>query len=446
MRVATRLAAGELRDHKRIYAIITVVLALTMTSYLVLTAYEQYMVQITRDGLASTITGDGMVLEPQVSLREAYGGAPRFPNSKELEQRLGSTGAYRAVARLTVQGVLQGPDTPPEGAIFRGIDPARDEDVFDLKAKVVEGSYFPPGERYTQGTVGRLVSLPPPVAVGNVSTTEVTTRYADAYPVIVGKAFFDSRGLEVGALLRATVQTGRGGADYTFVNLRVIGAYEIGLPVMEQIVHFAHIDSLREITGWGAEAATEVAVKSARTAKLEEPERVAADLALLAPARTAYTWHDVLVYVSGTLMDTINILLYGTMTVTLILAAAAIKYVMDSIILRKTREIGSLKAFGARDRVVLQIFLLQALVIGLAAGALGVASGYAVVAWARLTGLRTEFLAGSAIKVDFVITPEAVVLTVLLPVALSLAASVVPAERAAKLAPVEALRRGELAL
>lgn len=446
MRVAARLAAGELRDHKRIYAIIAVVLALTMTSYLLLTAYEQYMLQVTRDGIGTTITGDGMVLAPRTSLREAYGGAPRMGDADEMVQRLESTGKYHAVPRLTVQGVLQAQGQPPEGAIFRGIDPQRDEEVFALREKIVQGRYFRPSDPQTQGTLGRVVTLPPGVTVGNVSTTAITSQYADPYPIIVGKAFLDSRGLRVGEVLQATVQTGRGGADYTFANFRIIGAYEIGIPVMEQLVHFLPIASLQEATGWGAGAATEVAVKDARTQRLAEPEEVAADLAVLAPASQRYTWHDVLVYISGTLMDTVNLLLYGTMAVTLVLAAAAIKYVMDSIVLRKTREIGSLKAFGARDRTVLEIFLLQALVLGLAAGLLGVAAGYAVVAWARATGLQTEFLAGSAIKVDFVITPEAMLLTTLVPVALSLAASAIPARRAARLAPVEALRRGELAL
>lgn len=66
MSPAARLAAGELRDHARIYAVIAVVVALTMASYL-LAAYEQYMVQITRDGMA---------FAPGTTMREAYGGAP----------------------------------------------------------------------------------------------------------------------------------------------------------------------------------------------------------------------------------------------------------------------------------------------------------------------------------------------------------------------------------
>lgn len=96
--------------------------------------------------------------------------------------------------------------------------------------------------------------------------------------------------------------------------------------------------------------------------------------------------------------------------------------------------------------MVLGAFLAQAFAIGLAAGFLGAHAGTAVVLGARSTGLETEFLAGSAIRVDFVLTLAALALTVLIPVARSLLASTPPAKRAARLAPVEALRKGELAL
>jgi len=443
--LAARLAGGEMKDHVRVYAVVGVVLGLTMASFLLLTSYEQYMLQISRDGIAGTISGDGLVLDHDVTLREAYGGAPRMNHAPELVRHLESTGRYAATPRLTLQGVVFPPSGAPEGAILRGIDPRTDERVFQLKDKVVVGRYFQPDDPATQDLLGRTVAGIPPVSAGPASSDNVTRDYVKAYPAIVGRAFLESRGLKVGDVVRAAVQTGGGTADYHTIGLRIIGAYDIGLPVMEQVLHFVHIDSAREITGWGADAATEVAVDDLRNARLAEPEQVAADLKVLAPASASYTWHDVLVYVSGTLMDTVNLLLYGTMTVTLFLAAAAIHHVMDGIVLRKTREIGSLKAFGARDRTILQVFLFQALAIGAMAGALGVALGYAVVSWARAAGLQTEFLAGSAIKVDFVVTPQALLLVLALPIALCLVASAPPALHAARLPPVEALRRGELA-
>lgn len=445
MKVAGRLALGELKDHLRIYVVIAVVIALTMGSFLLLTAYEQYMVQITQDSVSETISGDGMILADDVTRRQAYGGAPIFDNASGVIDDVESTGEYRAVPRLTVQGAIPR-GNGLEGAIVRGIDPDVDHRVFPLQEKIVEGQFFQPGMQYTQGPAGQAANSVPNAGAGNRSTDDISRQFSDPYPIIVGETFYQSQGLSLGDTIQVLVQTGSNAGDYSSAKGRIVGVYDVGLPLMTQLMHFMHIDSVREMTQSGPDAATEVAVDATGTDKLPEAEAVSADLKRAEPGRTVYSWHDMVVYVSGTMMDTVNILLFGTMVVTLVLAGAAIHHVMDGIVLRKIREIGSLKAFGARDRTVLGIFLLQALVLGAAAGLGGIAVGYGVVRWARSQGLQTEFLAQSAIKVDFVLTPWSMAMTVLIPVAVALLASLPPALRAARLPPVEALRKGELAL
>lgn len=445
MKVAARLAGGEMRDHLRIYVVIILVVALTMGAFLLLTAYEQYMVQVTQDSVSGTISGDGMVLAPGVTRRQAYGGAPSFTGAADLVDRIEQSGSYRATPRFTVQGAIP-IGNGLEGAIVRGIDPDTDERVFSVRDKITRGTYFTDDMQFTQGYLGQAANAPPSAGAGSRSSDEVTREFSDPYPIIVGETFFESQGLELGQTIQVLVQTGSDAGDYNSAKGRIVGVYDVGLPLMSQLMHFMHIDSVREMSGAGADSATEIAVDRVGTDTLAEPGVVEADLTSLAGGRTTYSWHDIVTYVSGTMMDTINILLYGTMTVTLVLAGAAIHHVMDGIVLRKIREIGSLKAFGARDRTVLGLFLIQALVLGLAAGLLGIGIGYGVTSWARAQGLQTEFLAGSAIDVDFVLTPMSMAITVLIPVAVSLLASFPPAWRAARLPPVEALRKGELAL
>lgn len=446
MRVSGRLAGGELKDHARIYVVIVVVLALTMGSFLVLTSYEQYMVQITQDGIGSTISGDGMILAEGTTVREAYGGAETFDGASDKIARIENQSGYRAVPRLTLQGAAQHESRGLEGAVIRGLDPDLDEQVFELRSKLVDGTYFTDEMQYTQGTTGQAANTPPSVGAGNESSDDYTSRFSDPYPVIVGETFAENRNLTTGDIFQILVQTGPEAGDYASNKVRIVGVYRVGLPLMEQLMHFMHIDSIRELAGVGPDSATEIAVADPAAQGLAEPDTVDADLQRMAPTQTTYTWHDVVVYVSGTMMDTINILLYGTMAVTLLLAGAAIHHVMDGIVLRKIREIGSLKAFGARQNTILGVFLVQALVIGGLAGLAGVGVGYGVVSWARWQGLQTEFLAGSAIKIDFVLTTHALVSTVLVPTIVSVVASLPPALRAARLPPVEALRKGELAL
>ena len=146
------------------------------------------------------------------------------------------------------------------------------------------------------------------------------------------------------------------------------------------------------------------------------------------------------------MQDVVTIMLWGSIAVTLFLCAAAIKYVMDSIILRKTREIGSLKAFGARDRVIFKIFLYQGLIIGFIAGVLGIIVSLIVINFVNWYGLSVEFIAGTQLKIGFIINWLTLLIAILLPVLLSVLAAAIPAKKASMLSPVEALRKGELAL
>ena len=102
----------------------------------------------------------------------------------------------------------------------------------------------------------------------------------------------------------------------------------------------------------------------------------------------------------------------------------------------RTRELGLLRAAGTSGRQVLGIVLRQALALGVVGSALGVALGIA------LAGVMVGFLAATraALVVGLPLPALGLVLAFLLGVGLTLAASVAPALRAARLTPLEALR------
>ena len=175
-------------------------------------------------------------------------------------------------------------------------------------------------------------------------------------------------------------------------------------------------------------------------------EQIKEEVSSIVPFLKVYSWHDFLVYVAGSMQDVVTIMLWGSIIVTLFLCGAAIKYVMDSIIMRKTREIGSLKAFGARDRVIFKIFLYQGVIIGFIAGFLGIILSLVVMYLVNLYGISVEFIAGTQLKVGFIINWLTILIALVLPVTLSMLAAAIPAKKASMLSPVEALRKGELAL
>jgi putative ABC transport system permease protein len=95
----------------------------------------------------------------------------------------------------------------------------------------------------------------------------------------------------------------------------------------------------------------------------------------------------------------------------------------------RTREIGLRKALGAPPTAIRRQFLVEAVVLGLAGGVLGAVLG---IAGAKiLPGL---------LDTTIVVSPTAVVGSIAIAVAIGIVFGVYPATRAARMAPIDALR------
>jgi putative ABC transport system permease protein len=109
-------------------------------------------------------------------------------------------------------------------------------------------------------------------------------------------------------------------------------------------------------------------------------------------------------------------------------------------ILERRREIGILKALGAADRDVKQLFFVEAGVMGLFGGMLGVAFGWFIgraLTWGTNIYLHRQNLPSAHV---FSVPWWLVLGAIVFAVGVSLAAGLYPATRAARLNPVEALR------
>ncbi len=127
----------------------------------------------------------------------------------------------------------------------------------------------------------------------------------------------------------------------------------------------------------------------------------------------------------------------------LIVLVAAVNIVSSLVmlVLEKRRDIGVLRTMGVTPRGIMRIFLLQGMIVGLMGTALGLATGFGVsylLGRYKLLRLPGEiyFIDTLPVKIewsDFVFVALAAALTCFL-------ASLYPAWRAAKLAPVDAIR------
>ena len=136
----------------------------------------------------------------------------------------------------------------------------------------------------------------------------------------------------------------------------------------------------------------------------------------------------------------LDILLGIFSSVALAVATLGIVNTLVMAVLERRREIGILKALGAADRDVKQLFFVEASVMGLFGGIFGTAIGWLIgrtITFGTNVYLRRQNLS----SVDISSVPMWLVLFGIgFAIAVSLAAGLYPASRAARLDPVQALR------
>lgn len=115
--------------------------------------------------------------------------------------------------------------------------------------------------------------------------------------------------------------------------------------------------------------------------------------------------------------------------ISLLVGGIGVMNIMLVSVSERVREIGLRKALGARPRLIRRQFMLEASVLGLAGGVCGVLAGYVM-------GLVLPQVTGTSV----VISPQVSALAIAIAIGIGLVFGVYPASRAARLAPIDALR------
>ncbi|MGH7757901.1 MAG: ABC transporter permease [Candidatus Dormibacteria bacterium] len=148
-----------------------------------------------------------------------------------------------------------------------------------------------------------------------------------------------------------------------------------------------------------------------------------------ADADFTITTQTALLQTATSVDQTLTVLLAGVAGISLLVGGIGVMNIMLVSVAERVREIGLRKALGATPRLIRRQFLLEASMLGLSGGAMGVALGaIAALVLPRFVSNPVE------------ISPLAVVGALMVAVGIGLIFGVYPATRAARLAPIDALR------
>ncbi|HEY8674963.1 MAG TPA: ABC transporter permease [Candidatus Dormibacteraeota bacterium] len=148
-----------------------------------------------------------------------------------------------------------------------------------------------------------------------------------------------------------------------------------------------------------------------------------------AAADFSITSASTLASTAASVTTTLTVLLASVAAISLLVGGIGVMNIMLVSVTERTQEIGLRKALGATPRDLLRQFLIEAATLSFVGGVLGVGAGL-------LAGFLVPRLAGIAVT----ITATPVIISVCVAAAVGLIFGVYPAARAARLAPIAALR------
>ncbi len=260
---------------------------------------------------------------------------------------------------------------------------------------------------------------------------------ADTHAVLVGFELGESFGLELGKTVnvQSSSPTGRSNS----IDLTVKGFSSSTFPFENKRVLTTPLSTAQELLGLDGRV-TEYAI---RVDDLKKLEQIKVGLqAALGPEYEVHTWQEMNTFVRD-IINRQSIVMSAIAFVFFIIALTVIGNTMLMAVFERVREIGTLLAVGVRRAQVLQLFVLEAAIQGLLGGLVGATVGQLALHAISLAGIPLPLPGSSSVGI---LRPNTSWLytgtTVAVAIVGALIASALPARRASRLNPVEALRNG----
>ena len=143
---------------------------------------------------------------------------------------------------------------------------------------------------------------------------------------------------------------------------------------------------------------------------------------------------DALEDAMSSVTSALAVLLGGIAAISLIVGGIGIMHIMLVTVTERTREIGIRKAIGAKKRVILQQFLLEAVILCMMGCAIGIGLSWAI--------LRVIGIVVSSLSITFNMNGTVILVAVAFCFMIGIIFGLYPANKAAKMKPIDALHYG----
>ncbi len=130
----------------------------------------------------------------------------------------------------------------------------------------------------------------------------------------------------------------------------------------------------------------------------------------------------------GSILTTITIFLGAVAVISLIVGGIGVSNTMFMSVLERTKEIGVVKAIGAKKNEILALFLFESAILGVIGGIIGIGFGYGILLLISLLGVTTLF------------SPSLALMAFAFAFGVGLIAGYIPARNGADIEPMEAMR------
>lgn len=329
-------------------------------------------------------------------------------DSQELLDKIAAKDSVVAVSRRLIAEPYIMAAHGTGGGTLMGIEPEQEKKVTDISERLVEGTYL-----------------------------EKTSRMP---PILVGQKLAKKLKLKISSKLNVQIVDRSG--HLSSKGYRVAGIYKTASTSYDETHLFVNYTDMKEQLGMDENTAHEIAIL---LNKADEADLMKPSIQKIAGNSIVETWKEISPEMS-LLTGMMGQFMYIFVLIILIALCFGIINTMLMSVMERTKEIGMLMAVGMNKRKIFKMIILEAVMLTITGGVVGIIIGTAVTKYLETTPINLSLFSEGLDKYGFAslvytsLSSDSVVIISILVIITGILSAIYPARKALKLNPAEATR------